>query len=80
MCEEIVTNEMCDLWDFLGSPVVKSLPSTAGGAGSIPGQGTKTHMPHLVANLKKKMWDLKRVSLVAQTVLRICLQCQRPGV
>ena len=41
---------MCDLWDFLGSSVVKSLPSTAGSAGSIPGQGTKTHMPHLAAN------------------------------
>ena len=27
--------------DFLGSPVVKTLPSNAGGPGSIPGQGTK---------------------------------------
>ena len=25
--------------DFLGSPVVKTLPSNAGNAGSIPGQG-----------------------------------------
>ena len=31
----------CHLWDFPGSPVVKSLPSNAGGAGSIPGQGPK---------------------------------------
>ena len=28
-------------WDFLGSPVVKTLPSNAGGAGSIPGRGAK---------------------------------------
>ena len=30
--------------DFPGSPVVKTLPSNAGGVGSIPGQGTK--IPH----------------------------------
>ena len=28
--------------DFPGGPVVKTLPSNAGGAGSIPGQGAKT--------------------------------------
>ena len=28
-------------WDFPGGPVVKTSPSKAGGAGSIPGQGTK---------------------------------------
>ena len=28
--------------DFLGGPVVKTSPSNAGGAGSIPGQGAKT--------------------------------------
>ena len=27
--------------DFPGSPMVKTLPSTPGGMGSIPGQGTK---------------------------------------
>ena len=31
-------------WDFPGSPVVKTSPSSAGGAGSIPGWGAK--MPH----------------------------------
>ena len=32
--------------DFPGSPVVKSSPSNAGGAGSIPGQGAKiSHAP-----------------------------------
>ena len=30
--------------DFPGGSVVKNLPSTAGGVGSIPGQGTK--IPH----------------------------------
>ena len=30
--------------DFPGGPVVKNLPSKAGDAGSIPGQGTK--IPH----------------------------------
>ena len=28
-------------WDFPGGPVIKTMPSTAGGAGSTPGQGTK---------------------------------------
>ena len=27
--------------DFPGGPVVKNLPSNAGGTGCIPGQGTK---------------------------------------
>ena len=30
--------------DFAGSPVVKTSPSNAGGAGSIPGRGAK--VPH----------------------------------
>ena len=30
--------------DFPGAPVVKTSPSTTGGAGSIPGRGTK--IPH----------------------------------
>ena len=28
-------------WDFPGGPVVKTSPSNAGNAGSIPGQGAK---------------------------------------
>ena len=31
-------------WDFPGGPVVKTSPSNAGGAGSIPGWGAK--VPH----------------------------------
>ena len=44
--------------DFPGSPVVKTLPSNAGGAGSIPGQGDKT--PHVLRpkhqNRKQKLY------------------------
>ena len=29
------------LWDFPGSPVVRTSPSSAGDSGSVPGQGTK---------------------------------------
>ena len=29
------------MWDFLGSPVVKTCAPNAGSTGSIPGQGTK---------------------------------------
>ena len=31
--------------DFPGGPAVKSPPSDAGDAGSIPGRGTESHMP-----------------------------------
>ena len=34
------------LLDFPGSPVTGTLPSSAGGVGSIPSQGTKT--PHVL--------------------------------
>jgi len=32
--------------DFPGGPVAKTLCSNAGGPGSIPGQGTRSHMAH----------------------------------
>ena len=38
--------------DFLGSPVVKTSPSNAGGAGSIPGGGAK--IPHASYGIKPK--------------------------
>ena len=38
--------------DFPGSPVVKTPASTAGGTGSIPGQGTK--IPHATWHSQKK--------------------------
>ena len=30
---------LCDTWDFPGGSVVKNLPTSAGGAGLIPGSG-----------------------------------------
>ena len=41
-----------NLWDFPGGPVVKNLPSNAGDAGSIPGQGTK--IPHAAGQLSPR--------------------------
>ena len=38
-------------WDFPGGPVIKSLPSNAGGAGLIPGWGTK--IPHAMGQLAR---------------------------
>ena len=38
--------------DFPGGPVVKTLSSTAGGVGLIPGQGAK--VPHASRSKKKK--------------------------
>ena len=36
-----LTNRMWLRWEFPGGPVVKTLPSNAGGEGSIPGRGAK---------------------------------------
>ena len=38
------------VWDFPSGPVVGTLPSNAGGEGSIPGQGAKT--PHALPKHK----------------------------
>ena len=49
---------MCHPWDFPGGPVVKTSPSKAGGAGSIPGRGAK--IPHASwpkkQNIKQKQY------------------------
>ena len=46
------------MWGFPGGPVVKTLPSNAGGAGSNPHQGTK--IPHALwtkkQNIKQKQY------------------------
>ena len=34
-------------WDFPGGPVVKTLSSPCRGQGSVPGEGTRSHMPQL---------------------------------
>ena len=44
MGEKVKTTCNITFWDFPGGPVVRTLPSSAGGAGSIPGQGAK--IPH----------------------------------
>ena len=52
---EISQSQKGKYWDFPGSPVVKTLPSNAGGMGLIPGWGAK--IPHAVwcgQKLKKK--------------------------
>ena len=43
------------LWGFPGGPVVGTSPSSAGSAGSIPGQGAK--IPHA---LRQKTKTLKK--------------------
>ena len=45
--------------NFPGSSVVKTLPSKAGGAASIPGQGIRPHMLWHVTKSKKKKRNLK---------------------
>ena len=40
------------IWDFPGGPVVKTPPSTAGGAGLIPGWESK--IPHATQRGQKK--------------------------
>ena len=47
--------------DFLGGPVLKTLPSNTGSASSIPGQGTR--IPHTLwpksQNIKQKQYYSK---------------------
>ena len=45
-------------WDFPGGPVVKTLPSSAGVVGLIPGQGVRCHMPRgqKDQNIKQKQY------------------------
>ena len=47
--------------DFPGSPVVKTLPSNAGGMGSIPGWGDKIHyaLQPQTQNIKEKQYGYK---------------------
>ena len=47
--EESQRNKDKNGGDFPGGPVVKSLPSSAGSVGSIPGQGTK--IPHAMGQI-----------------------------
>ena len=52
------------MWrDFPGGPVVKTLPSNAGGAGSNPHQGTK--IPHALWTKKQ---NIKRSNIVTNSI------------
>ena len=48
--------------DFPGGPVVEDPPSSAGGTGSIPGRGTRSHVPQLRPSPEEKkgmgLWSL----------------------
>ena len=50
-------------WDFPGGPVVKTSPSNAGGAGSIPGRGAK--IPHA---LWPKNQSIKRSNIIKNSI------------
>ena len=39
-----ISNKKTEARGFPGGPVVKTMPSSAGDTGSIPGQGVRTHM------------------------------------
>ena len=54
---------MSYLWEFPGGPVVKALPSKAGGAGSISGQGPKT--PHAS---RPENQNIKRKNIVTNPI------------
>ena len=64
-CEHYLKNEIKKKKerDFPGDPVIKTLPSNAGGVGLIPGQGTK--IPYAVwcsqnRKIKKKISEIKK--------------------
>ena len=50
-------------WDFPGGAVVKTSPSKAGGAGSIPDQGTK-----IPPALRPKNQNIKQSNIVTNLI------------
>ena len=52
--------------DFPGGPVVKTLPSSTGGAGSIPGRGAK--IPRASRPKKQKNIKKKRSNIVTNSI------------
>ena len=68
-------------WDFPGGPVVKNLPSNAGNAGSIPGQGTK--ISHAAGQLSPRSTTIELEHLnerahVLQTTEPMCSGARVP--
>ena len=52
-------------WDFPGGPVVKTLPSRAGGVGSIPGWGAG--IPHAT---QPKSQNIKKNTVINSVITR----------
>ena len=68
--------------DFPGGPVAKILHPNAWGLGSIPGQGTKSHMPQLESSPgATKTPPATVLCLVAQSCPALCdpMNCSPPG-
>ena len=67
--------------DFPGRPVVKMLPSNAGGAGSKPGQGTR--IPHASwtknQNIKQKQY-CNKLNKILKIKLKKYIDCLAPHV
>ena len=61
--KKIFRIELRHLEDAPGGPVVKTLPSNAGGAGSNPHQGTK--IPHALWTKKQ---NIKRSNIVTNSI------------
>ena len=51
-------------WDFLGGPVVKTLPSNTGAVGLIPGRGAK--IPHASQPKKQQKQKHKTEAILKQ--------------
>ena len=59
------------VWDFSDGPVAKLNTPNAGGLGSIPSQGTRSHMPQL--QVHKLQWRLKIPSDLVKPNIQINL-------
>ena len=62
---------MSGSWDFPGSLMIKTLPSSAGGAGLIPGQESRSHMPHDQKKTKQPFKKKKRKEKTSNIVTNL---------
>ena len=49
-------------WDFPGGPVAKIPSSQGGGPGSIPGRGTRSHMPQLRVHMLQRRHNTAKIT------------------
>ena len=81
VCAELQIQERVRLWDFPGSPVVKILPSNAGGAGSTLSQGAK--IPHASwpkkQNIKQKQYCNKFKKTLKMVHVKKVLKKKKEG-